>query len=590
MKKFALLPFAAMAVMAACDDSSKGLLAPEAPTDGPVLDIIGSTGGSLNATTNTMNLTAGGTAGTTTLFVDPTNGDGKEGCNLTGKTTLVVDVVSSSTAVTVSPSRITFDSCGSVPTLSVSPVAQGSADITLRQVSNNTGGSFNLSDAAFTVSVAAAASTTPRDVSAPVITPTIVGNLGSNGWYTSNVAVSWSVVDGESAVSNETNCGPVTISQDTNGQTITCSATSDGGTATQSVTIKRDATAPVINPGDIINTTWRNSDLAQAFTAVDNLSGLAVAADANFILTASSESGSASAPTTASKTVRDNAGNSTTRTLSALIDLTNPTISGAASTTSWTNQPVAVTFTCADALSRVASCGPNATKSTEGANQSVSGTAADNAGNTASTTVSGINIDLTAPTLSVDGGPADGASYYFGNVPAAPTCSARDDLSGLNGTCSVSGYGNTVGQHTVTATAIDNAGNQSTTRRSYTVLAWTLTGFYQPVDMGGALNVVKSGSTVPLKFDVFAGAVNQNEQTTTAAVKSFTTALVSCPSSTTTDEIEITSTGGTSLRYDATAGQFVQNWATPSGQAGKCYRATMMTVDGSTIIAFFKLK
>ena len=139
----------------------------------------------------------------------------------------------------------------------------------------------------------------------------------------------------------------------------------------------------------------------------------------------------------------------------------------------------------------------------------------------------------------------------------------------------------------LTATATDNAGRTATATRSYTVLAWTLKGFYQPVDMNGVLNTVKGGSTVPLKFEVFAGAT---ELTSTSAVQSFNTQQVSCSSGSGIDDaIEILSTGGTSLRYDSTGGQFIQNWKTPTG-AGKCYSATVTTIDGSSITALFKIK
>jgi hypothetical protein len=68
-----------------------------------------------------------------------------------------------------------------------------------------------------------------------------------------------------------------------------------------------------------------------------------------------------------------------------------------------------------------------------------------------------------------------------------------------------------------------------------------------------------------------------------------TYAQTSCGASTITDEIETVATGGTILRYDSTTGQFVYNWKTPTG-AGKCYRVTMTTQDGSTLAAYFKLK
>ncbi len=55
---------------------------------------------------------------------------------------------------------------------------------------------------------------------------------------------------------------------------------------------------------------------------------------------------------------------------------------------------------------------------------------------------------------------------------------------GPNG-CTVIGYVTTVGSHTMTATALDLAGNSYSETRTYTVLAWTLNGFFQPVDMSG---------------------------------------------------------------------------------------------------------
>ena len=106
--------------------------------------------------------------------------------------------------------------------------------------------------------------------------------------------------------------------------------------------------------------------------------------------------------------------------------------------------------------------------------------------------------------------------------------------------------------------------------------------------MDGVWNVIKGGQTVPLKFEVFAGTV---ELTDTAAVKSFKTQQVVCPSGAGQlfEEVEITTTGGTSLRYDATDGQFIQNWQTPK-TSGVCYKATMTTQDGSSLVAYFKTK
>jgi hypothetical protein len=215
----------------------------------------------------------------------------------------------------------------------------------------------------------------------------------------------------------------------------------------------------------------------------------------------------------------------------------------------------------------------------------------DNAGNTtaAGAASQSFKIDLTDPTASFD---SSIGSVYFWSVPDAPTCTAADDVSGQAG-CIVTGYSTAVGKHTLTATARDVAGRTGTASQEYTVLAWTLKGFYQPVDMGQSVNntvvwnTVKGGSTVPLKFQLFAGPT---ELTSTSAVKSFTQTTVACPgASATLDPIEFVTTGGTSLRYDTTGGQFIQNWATPK-KPGTCYVTTMTAQDGSTISANFMLK
>jgi len=121
-----------------------------------------------------------------------------------------------------------------------------------------------------------------------------------------------------------------------------------------------------------------------------------------------------------------------------------------------------------------------------------------------------------------------------------------------------------------------------------TIAAWTTPGFYQPVDMGSTvLNTVKAGSTVPLKFELFSGST---ELTNVSAVKSFGAKQIVCGTTPAEDAIELTTTGGTSLRYDSTGGQFIQNWQTPKATAGTCYQVTMRALDDSTITAYFKLK
>ena len=53
------------------------------------------------------------------------------------------------------------------------------------------------------------------DITPPTITPTLSGTLGNNGWYVSNIGLTWAVSDPESAMSARSGCGPRTIAADT---------------------------------------------------------------------------------------------------------------------------------------------------------------------------------------------------------------------------------------------------------------------------------------------------------------------------------------------------------------------------------------
>jgi len=104
-------------------------------------------------------------------------------------------------------------------------------------------------------------------------------------------------------------------------------------------------------------------------------------------------------------------------------------------------------------------------------------------------------------------------------------------------------------------------------------------------------NTAKGGSTIPLKFNVYAGLVEKTSLTDTFAATPFRTVkLPTCTDTTSEDLVEFTTTGNTTLRYDGTAGQWIQNWKTPTDNKESCYRAWVTFADGSSIEAFFKLK
>ena len=117
------------------------------------------------------------------------------------------------------------------------------------------------------------------DNTAPAITPTVTGTLGTNGWYISTVGVSWSVTDPESGIASSTGCGPTTLTSDTSGVTLTCSATNGAGlSSSRSVTIKIDKTGPVLSglPGAACSLWPPNGKLitVATVTAADSVSGL----------------------------------------------------------------------------------------------------------------------------------------------------------------------------------------------------------------------------------------------------------------------------------------------------------------------------
>jgi len=410
---------------------------------------------------------------------------------------------------------------------------------------------------------------------------------GSNGWYKTDVEVDFLCADiGGSGIES---CTEATVLAEGAGQSVTGTATDwAGNTASTTVdNINVDKTGPTItaelDPAtpDGSNS-WYTSDVTVDFVCEDMGSGIDSCVGDVLLGEGAGQS--------ATGTASDLAGHTASTTVDNInVDKTGPTITAELDpatpngSNGWYTSDVTVDFVCEDTVSGIDSC-TAPTVLGEGAHLPVTGTATDLAGHTASTTVSDINVDKTGPTIATVSGVV---SYFYGSTPGTATCAATDELSGLDN-CTVAGFGATaVGPHTATATATDIAGNVTTQEVTYQVKAWTRTGFYAPVDMGGVLNIVKAGSTVPLKFEVFGDA----EFTNTSAVKSFVQRQVTCGTSAGTDDIEFTTTGKTELRYDAVAGQFIQNWQTPKSPAGTCYVVTMTLQDGvTTLVANFKLK
>ncbi len=312
------------------------------------------------------------------------------------------------------------------------------------------------------------------------VEPVLSGNLGSNGYYTSKVHLSWQV-SGTPGVDVELSdgCQDQDITQDTQGKTFTCNADAyfslPGhshivlGSAQKSVTIKRDTTPPTITWGAASPAAnangWHNTNVSLAFTLNDAGSGVASGHTASPLVFTTEGTGR-----TATVTATDFAGNTAIfRSPAVNIDKTAPAISfvsrvPAANGAGWNRTNPTVTWQCTDALSGAAAAQVSQTLTTEGAGQSLTGRCADLAGNTAYDTRAGFNVDKTPPTLNwAAAAPAANAAGWH-NTDVALPFAAADALSGVAGTSHASpltfaAEGRGVTQ---TITVTDVAGNTAT--------------------------------------------------------------------------------------------------------------------------------
>jgi hypothetical protein len=175
--------------------------------------------------------------------------------------------------------------------------------------------------------------------------------------------------------------------------TVSAVASNDCGTsAVASRTFSVDSIPPTVGPADVVDATWRRTGLPQIFDASDGGSGLADLADASFTLTASDESPNRTTLSVVSRAVTDVAGNTTTRSVSAMIDKTPPTdiaITGPDHVARGSVPTAACSAT--DALSDVSSCvvtGYVTSTLTGGTPRTLTATATDNAGNSSQSTKS----------------------------------------------------------------------------------------------------------------------------------------------------------------------------------------------------------
>ncbi|HLM58273.1 MAG TPA: pectinesterase family protein [Pyrinomonadaceae bacterium] len=315
------------------------------------------------------------------------------------------------------------------------------------------------------------------DTVAPVTAAALSREPNAEGWHNADVTVTLAAADNAggsglheiiysvNGATHHVHGTPAGIPVNAEGATVITFYAKDkaGNTeAPQTVTVKLDKTAPVV--ADVTRTPandagWNNADVLAGYTASDSLSGLGSPAQGGHTFTAEG------AGQSHTFTVEDLAGNVASASIADVnIDKTAPALSAArqtpANANGWNNADVTVGYTAADAGSGLAT--PAAAQHTftaEGADQSQTFTVADLAGNTASASIGGVNIDKTLPTLPgtiiADPASAAGAGVSFSQLIA-------DALSGVEtASCNpASGALFPAGQQTSVACQVtDKAGN-----------------------------------------------------------------------------------------------------------------------------------
>jgi len=345
-----------------------------------------------------------------------------------------------------------FDGCGDVQTVTVTPLAAGSATVSLSQQFNGTGATFNLAPATFSVTVSP---TTPSNTAPHV---RVTGVAAGASYESVSVPDAGCVVtdteDGNATSAATLNdvTGPL-AAFGLGSRTASCSYTDSGGlSAYSSITYEIiDTVGPTIAMSSRLPAAnengWNNTDVTVDWSCADAASGVV-----HEIVTATVSGEGANQ--SASGTCTDGAGNTAQASVADIsIDKTPPAMELESLTpggTGWHTSAVVATWSCSDTGgSGVVSSTVTATIDADGADQAAFGVCADRAGNTAAATVGKIAVDRTAPLITLQSRtPANDEGWSNGDVTVVWACA--DATSG-------------VVSATVTATLTDDGADQALT-------------------------------------------------------------------------------------------------------------------------------
>ncbi len=262
----------------------------------------------------------------------------------------------------------------------------------------------------------------PADTTPPVITAAASPNV--NGWTAMDVTVSWSVLDPESGIASSAGCETATVTAQ-GITTLTCSATNGVGLlSSRTFTVKIDKSAPDILPTVTPNATgWNTEDVTVNWSVTDPDSGIASSFGCGTTIVNTDTTG-----TVLTCTATNGAGLSNSTSVTVRLDKTAPVISGLPAPGTCTLWPPN------HKLVQVA---------TVSANGGLSGLVSFSVTGSSSEPEKGLGDGDTAPDIVIEGG----------------IIQLRAERSG-NGAGRI---------YTLTATAIDSAGNSTTLTTTCTV-------------------------------------------------------------------------------------------------------------------------
>ena len=192
--------------------------------------------------------------------------------------------------------------------------------------------------------------------------------------------------------------------------------------------------------------------------------------------------------------------------------------------------------------------------------------------------------DTTLPIITLDGD--NPTTVYLGSIYTDPGATAIDETDGsvpIITTGSVDT--NVIGIYNITYKAVDKAGNSASTTRNVKVI-YNFAGFFQPIDAIPALNAVKAGGAVPVKF-----SLNGNQGLNILMSGYPLSKRIDCASNVPIDDIETTVTAGqSSLSYDGANNQYSYVWKTDKTWANTCRQLIIKMKDDTEHFANFKFK